>query len=290
MRLVDGANARLCQLTLLKECYIDDTAKQFQQAGFAALVYDHRGWGSSEGKAQNETNPIQQAEDYHDAVSFARRMAPAIDPSRIGIWGIGHSGGASMIAAGDDPRIKVTILNMPFTSGKRDAMDFPPEGLEEALQEREDQTATLGKPQSYIPVWDDSLEQAKASGKRALSKGGRVVWLHGEEPYKFISGGVKRSRDAGTTWENKITLQSLYYINKVEPEDHIHKIAPRSFLYLAASSDILTGPLENHKRVFARASNPNAVFVSLDDDHIGNYFRNFQQSIQAQIEYLKENL
>jgi predicted acyl esterase len=252
--LVDGANARLCQLTLLKECYIDDTAKRFQQAGFAALVYDHCGWGSSEGKPKNETNPIQQVEDYHDAVSFARRMAPAIDPSRIGIWGIGHSGGASMIASGDDPRIRVTILNMPFTSGKRDAKDFPPGGLEEALQEREEKAANPGNPQSYIPVWDDSLEQAKASGKRALSKCGRIVWMHGEAPYKFISDGMKRSKDAGTPWENKITLQSLYYISRVEPEDHIHKIAPRSFLYLAASSDVLTGPPENHKRVFARAT------------------------------------
>lgn len=239
---------------------------------------------------QNETDPLQQAEDYHDAVTFAMSLAPAIDPKRIGIWGIGHSGGASMIATGDDPRIKVVILNMPFTSGKQDIAGFPPGGLEEAWKDRQEQALSPARKPIYIPVWDDSLEQAQATIEAGLSKDGRRVWLHGEEPYAFISGGIARSKKAGTSWENKITLQSLYKISKVEPEDHIAKIAPRSFLYLAGTSDVLTGPLDNHKRVFQRAENVNAEFVTLDDHHIANYFRNFEQSITAQIEYLKRKL
>ena len=35
--------------------------------------------------------------------------------------GIGHSAGASMITAGDDPHIKDVFLVMPFTSGTLDA-------------------------------------------------------------------------------------------------------------------------------------------------------------------------
>lgn len=254
------------------------------------MVYDHRGWGSSEGTPKNETDPLQQADDYHDAVSFARTLAPAVDPDRVGIRGIGHSGGASMIASSDDPRIKVAILSMPFTSGQQDIGSFPVGGLKEAWKDREAQCRNPKPSQTYIPVWDDSLEQANSAGEAALSKDGRIVWLHGEEPYKFISGGIKRSNNAGTPWENKITLQSLYKISKVEPEDHISKIAPRSFLYLAGTSDVLTGPLENHKRVFARAKNENAEFVTLDDHHIANYFRNFEQSVLAQIDYLKRRL
>jgi hypothetical protein len=111
-----------------------------------------------------------------------------------------------------------------------------------------------------------------------------------EGPYNFISGGITRSNKVGTSWENKVTLQSLYKISKVEPEDHIPKIAPRSFLYLAGTSDVLTGALDNHKRVFACAENANAEFVTLDDHHIANYFWNSQQSVSAQIEYLKRKL
>jgi uncharacterized protein len=36
-------------LSLLKEHYIEDTARRFQEAGISALVYDHRGYGSSGG-------------------------------------------------------------------------------------------------------------------------------------------------------------------------------------------------------------------------------------------------
>jgi alpha-beta hydrolase superfamily lysophospholipase len=34
-------------LSLLKEHYIKETARRFQEAGISALVYDHGGYGSS---------------------------------------------------------------------------------------------------------------------------------------------------------------------------------------------------------------------------------------------------
>src|ERR1700712_4174060 len=76
-------------LTLLKEHYISNWGDKFVDAGYSVLIYDHRGWGSSEGSPRNVVNPMQQAEDYHDAVLFARSL-PEIDGSRIAIWGIGH--------------------------------------------------------------------------------------------------------------------------------------------------------------------------------------------------------
>ena len=57
---------------------------------------------------------IQQAEDYHDAVLFAQTLS-AIDPFRVVIWGIGHAGGAVIIAGGDDPSVK----GKPTKQGRR---------------------------------------------------------------------------------------------------------------------------------------------------------------------------
>jgi dienelactone hydrolase len=48
-------------LSLLKEHYIEDTARRFQEAGISALVYDHRGYGSSGGHPRHQTDPLQQA-------------------------------------------------------------------------------------------------------------------------------------------------------------------------------------------------------------------------------------
>jgi uncharacterized protein len=275
-------------LTLLKECYIDDIARRFQEEKIAVLVYDHRGWGSSEG-LYHETNPLQQAEDYHDAVSYARSLAPAVDPDRVAIWGIGHSGGASIIAAADDPRIKAAVFHMPFTSGRLDAKTMPKGYLAEAYEERDFHARHASDPQRYIPVWDDSIEQARESvGKKS---NGLIPWLHGEGLYGFITGGVDRSKKAGTPWENTLTLQSLYHISRVEPEDWISKIeAPRSFLYLAAATDVLTGDLSNHKRVFARSQNPQRFFVQTGSSHADNYFGNWKACVDEQVQYLKQHL
>ena len=272
----------------MKECYIDDTAGRFQACGIAALVYDHRGWGSSEGSPWQETNPAQQAEDYHDAVSFVREsLVPAIDPGRIAIWGIGHSGGAAIMAAGDDPRIRAAIFNMPFASGRADALAFPPGYLDEALREREVRPSLPNHAREYIPVWDDSLEQARST--IGISSSGRAPWLHGESMYQFITNGIARSTSAGTPWENRLTLSSLYHIWRSEPQDHIHKVAV-PYLYLVAATDALTGTPENHRMVFNRDLSGLGRFVQVGDTHLGNYFEKWEESVGLQVAFLREVL
>ncbi|KAL6892008.1 Alpha/Beta hydrolase protein [Trichoderma evansii] len=260
------------------EHYLPDFASRFQAAGYAVLIYDHRGWGSSEGQPRNAVNPMQQAEDYHDAIIFARTI-PGIDKDRVAMWGIGHSGGASMISAGNDDYVKAVILVMPLTSGARDAAGFPPELIKRSVEERLERTQNPNLGETYVQVWDNSLEQA--SGDR-----GQVI-LHSPPAYEFISGGVKRSDAAGTPWENKIALRSLYDIGRVEPQDYIRRISPRPLLYLAAVEDVLTGPLEAHKKVFDQAGEPKR-FVTLNNHHVANYFgSSFEKNITAQLQFLE---
>ena len=267
-------------LTLLKEHYIADTARRFQQAGVSTLVYDHRSYGSSDGMPRHETNPSQQAEDYHDAVSALMRL-PSIDPARIAVWGIGHSGGAAMMAAADDPRLKAAILNMPFISGAMDARNFPSGIIERAWRDRELNTATSQPEVSYVRVWPDSEENARGEGEQPF--------LAGEVPYKFIMGGLERSRAAGTPWENRMTLQSFYHIARVEPRNHALKIhAPT--LYLTAAKDPLTAPVDEHRKVFATMG-PNSAFKVLEPSHLATYFGEpFERAIGVQLDFLKRVL
>jgi dipeptidyl aminopeptidase/acylaminoacyl peptidase len=117
---------------------------------------------------------MQQAEDYHDAVVFARSL-PGIDKSRVAIWGIGHSAGASMIAAGDDPFVKAVVLVMPFTSGAYDAANYPPGVMERVWVEREARLLGKREGETYVPVWDNSKESV-------LQDRGQTL-LHGEVAY-----------------------------------------------------------------------------------------------------------
>jgi uncharacterized protein len=203
-------------LTLLKEHYIPNWGSKFVEAGYSVLLYDHRGWGSSEKSPRNVVNPMQQAEDYHDAVLFARSL-PEIDSSRIAIWGIGHSAGASTIAAGDDPYIKAAILVMPFFSGAFDSTNWPEGIMDRVYAEREQLTKNPDAALEYVQVWDNSEEEA--AGER-----GNIL-IHGQVPWDFARGARQLSDQAGTPWKNRRSLQNLYQIAKAEPQDHIHKIS-----------------------------------------------------------------
>lgn len=270
-------------LTLLKEHYIQDTARRFQEAGISALVYDHRGYGSSDGMPRHETNPLQQGEDYHDAVTAAMSQ-PGVDPSRVAIWGIGHSGGAALIAAGNnDPRIKVAIIHMPFMSGAMDAAKFPAGLLDKAWDERHVAASEENHKPEYIKLWPHSLDNA-------LGQDGPQTFLTGKEAWEFISGGLERSGAAGTPWENKMTLQSFYHISKAEPRNYIARVAPRPMLYIAAEEDPITAPLEEHKKVFANAG-ANAEFTVLKPHHLGTYFGEaFEANVAVQLEFLNRVL
>lgn len=155
-------------LTLLKEHFLPNWGAKFVEVGDSVLIYDHRGWGSSDKSHENGINPMQQAEDYHDAVADARLLSE-IDPSRITIWGIGHSGGASIIAAGDDPHMKAVILMMPFFSGVWDATNWP-EGIKSLVHDerRSIVTETPRPAPDYLKSWDSSLKRRPVATEVAL--------------------------------------------------------------------------------------------------------------------------
>ncbi|WP_158930065.1 alpha/beta fold hydrolase [Acidisphaera sp. S103] len=269
-------------LCLLKEHYIHDHARKFRDSGVSVLVYDHRGYGSSDGGPRHETNPLQQAEDYHDAISAAMRL-PGVNAARIAIWGIGHSGGAAMIAAANEPRIKAVILNMPFQSGSYDAGNFPPGLLGRVWGDRKIQTASGNPEPAYVQLWPVSLANARGEEGERTFLTGEVVW-------EFISGALKRSQAAGTPWENKFTLQSFYHLSSVEPRLFVPRISPEKLLYVAAAEDPVTGSLEAHRAVFATAQQ-GAEFAVVRPHHLGTYFGEaFDEAMAVQVEFLKRKI
>lgn len=83
---------------------------------------------------------------------------------------------------------------------------------------------------------------------------------------------------------------SLYDIAKAEPKDHIWKIAPRPLLYLAASVDAISGPVEKQKEVFESAGEPKR-FVELMEHHLANYeLSPFEENVRVQIKFFERYL
>lgn len=94
-------------------------AERFATAGFAALVFDHRGFGDSGGEA-DLFHPARQLEDWRAAIAFAR-LQPGVDTARVATFGSSMGGGNALAAAADDPQVAAAISQVPFLDIVRQA-------------------------------------------------------------------------------------------------------------------------------------------------------------------------
>ncbi|MGB1583334.1 MAG: alpha/beta hydrolase [Solirubrobacterales bacterium] len=94
-------------------------AERFARAGFAALVFDHRGFGDSGGEPDRFV-PARQLEDWAAAIEFARSLE-AIDAGRVVTFGSSMGGGNALAAAAVDRRVAAVISQVPFLDLRRQA-------------------------------------------------------------------------------------------------------------------------------------------------------------------------
>lgn len=67
-------------------------AERFAAAGFAALIFDYRYFGESEGQPRQLISVAQQREDIRNAIEFVRHYE-GTDPRRIALWVTSLGGG-----------------------------------------------------------------------------------------------------------------------------------------------------------------------------------------------------
>jgi hypothetical protein len=91
---------------------IDKYAEAFNAAGFAVLLYDHRGFGASDGDPPRQVNPWVQTRGYLDAFAFLSKL-DGIDPDRIAVWGDSLSAGTACVAAAIDERVAAVVAQVP---------------------------------------------------------------------------------------------------------------------------------------------------------------------------------
>jgi cephalosporin-C deacetylase-like acetyl esterase len=117
----DGGGRRPTVVLAGGWCYVREIvmptyAQAFAKAGINAMVFDYRNLGVSDGDNRQHLDPWEQIRDYENAISFLERHA-AVDPDRIGVWGISYSGGHALILAATDPRVKSIVSQIPVIDG-----------------------------------------------------------------------------------------------------------------------------------------------------------------------------
>lgn len=115
-------------------------ANRFVSEGFVVLAFDYRGWGESDckllmtepmpkadadGTVTVKAKPVRwqmdladQALDIRSAISFLVGE-PCVDAGRIALFGTSYGGGLVAWVAGNDPRVKCVVAQVPGMGGGR---------------------------------------------------------------------------------------------------------------------------------------------------------------------------
>lgn len=105
----------------VKELRLDAYAERFADAGYHALVFDYRHFGSSDGEPRQILSIAKQHQDWVAAIGYARSL-PMVDPKKIVLWGTSFSGGHVLAIASKDKQIAAVISQVPHINGFATAM------------------------------------------------------------------------------------------------------------------------------------------------------------------------
>jgi uncharacterized protein len=257
----------------VKEMYLDSFAEAFAARGLAALVFDNRNFGASDGEPRQEIDPWAQVRDYRHAITYAMTL-PELDAERVGVWGSSYSGAHVLVLGAIDKRVKCVVAQVPLVTGMGNIQrlvrqDFL--GPNRAAMEQDRAARYRGEPPVMVPVVDpDPLAVS------ALPTPDSWAW--------FNETGEKRA----TAWRNEVTLRTVEMLMEYEPGVYMERISPTPLLMVVASGDHLT-PTDLALEAYQRAREPKRL-VLLPGGHFDAYVKDFDTASGAARDWFLEHL
>jgi dienelactone hydrolase len=183
-------------------CYAD-RGRAFAAAGIAALQFDCRGFGASEGRPRQLFDLRRQAEDLDAALGFARRH-PDVDPQRIALWGGSASCALALAQAASDETIGAVVCLTPFVPGRatQRSAGTPLARLAAAALRDRARTA-LGRQPRGVAVGGEPGEAAILVREGAAARERAML----PPEARVDPGGQRAELDGGVTWENRVVLR-----------------------------------------------------------------------------------
>lgn len=243
-------------------------AERFARAGMAVLLFDYRGFGSSEGTPRAFVDPARHLQDWRAAISFARGLE-SVDGSRIALWGSSFSGGHALVSAARLEGIKAVAVQVPFVDGLSSLGVFPKSLLLGAVVAgmRDLAAAALGRAPVRIPI-------AAASGVRCLA---------GEDCHE----GYLRMVPPGEIHENEVPARILLKIGLYRPTTEVAAIKVPVQIFAARQDSLI--PIAAVEKAARKI--PQCELHILDMGHFDPYFgETFETVSKAQTEFLNRHL
>jgi len=277
----------------VKEMNLDYFAAAICDAGMAALVFDHRGFGASEGP-RGDINPEQQIADYQFGLT-AGQSIDGVDRDRIGIWGTSFSGGHVLCVAERDPRVRAAVAQVPTISGsvvtlRRRGAD----GLAALERDwaREHVAVADGRSPTYVAAADVGGHDVPGSSAPDTFDAVPVEQLPpaptglytDEERWRFY---VELPEPRRRTWRNRITLLSLERYAGYEPGRALAALRT-PLLVILADADTITPTDLIRDAVRSRRNHVQALEVP--GGHYAVYAAHRDRVARAAAAFLREHL
>jgi fermentation-respiration switch protein FrsA (DUF1100 family) len=251
----------------LKEWTIPAVADAFVAAGMAAMAFDYRNFGDSDGSPREEVDHPGQVADWRSAISFAATLHE-IDPERIGVWGTSLGGRNVLIVGALERRLRCVVAQVP-------AIDW---------------ADTVLHHQNNASQREELL--------RALEEDRRDRFL-GKEP-KYVQNQTKPGTETATffetlteserrNWKGRLALRSYEPNVASNARPFVPLISPTPLLMILVEDDIIT-PTATQLEAYEAALEPKSL-VLLPGRHYDVYASPLKErAITAARDWLVENL
>jgi uncharacterized protein len=254
-----------------KEHGLERFAKAFTEAGFIALVHDHRNFGASDGAVRHDIDPWRQIADWRRAISFLESR-PEVDAPRIGVWGTSYAGGHVLVLGATDRRIRAVVAQVPTISGYEQGLRrVPPEAVA-ALEHQfdEDERAQLrGEPPRL-----QQLVNADPSVAASYRTPDAIAFY-----LQPLPEGV---------WKNEVTVRSGRLARMYEPGSWAARVAPTPLLIIVALTDNIT-LTDVQLRAYEQMLEPKKL-VTVEGGHFDPYLKQFSRASEAAVSWFRHHL
>ena len=252
---------------------IDHYAASFAEHGISVLLFDHRGFGLSDGLPRLEVDYGRQVADWRDAISFALDEPEFDSSAGVGVWGSSFAGGLAIVLGAIDDRVRCVVSQVPNVSGPRNARQMFGPAQRALLREafEQDRAGRLsGEPPRRIPVFSEDPRT--------------MVALPPAMSARHIAAAEARA----PSWRNEVTLRSVESMIEFEAAGWLKFLSPKPFLMIVGANDTCTFS-DLQLAVFDDASEPKKLVVH-PGGHFDTYTEHFAQTSEAATQWFVEHL
>jgi dipeptidyl aminopeptidase/acylaminoacyl peptidase len=213
-------------------------ARLLASLGYAALRFDMRGCGDSEGE-RGRVICLEQVEDTKHALTYLASR-PDVDPGRIGVMGHSFGAAVAVYTAGTDARVAACISSGGWGDGEK----------------------KFRKQHESPEAWA-RFSAMLAEGRRVRAETGTSIMVPRFDIVP-IPPGLRGNLSKGSIMEFPFEVVESMYTFRAN--DVVGRIAPRPLLLLHPSVDSVT-PTEQSIDLFLRAGQPTDLHLVANVDH-----------------------